>query len=397
MDSEMKRDVIRRRIKSVYLSIRSVFLRGGAFFLKKRGDHSEPSPESIRKILVIGVPRIGDAAMSLHLFSNLKRSFPHAFISVLANAYVAEIYKLDINIDRVLIDSGNFIVSLKKVRSKRYELLIDLTCGPVLRNAFLSYLSCAHMTVGFNYYNRGIFFDHPADMPEHDQHITEIFNDLLAEINVRSTDAIPKLRISEKLHSESLELLRSRNLNEGHGAVIALHPGGHHPSQRWPIEYFIKLAKIIAERTEFRVVFLAHGQVERELEEQKFFDSDQGIMVIRGISVRELVGIISMVDLVICNNSGPLNIAVALGTNTVSFLGPTRKDTWYPVGDRHCVLMNESLDCLGCNEAVCPNHDHACLKNIDPEYVFEMILKTSVKNDKKTEEIIRDTVSDRPS
>lgn len=91
------------------------------------------------------------------------------------------------------------------------------------------------------------------------------------------------------------------------------------------------------------------------------------------LNINDLIGQIARANLMLCNNSGPLHIAVATQTPTVSTMGPTLKDRWMPIGDIHKVLRMNALDCIGCNLGYCKIKTLDCMRLIRPTEVLETI------------------------
>ena len=61
--------------------------------------------------------------------------------------------------------------------------------------------------------------------------------------------------------------------------------------------------------------------------------------VIRSADAAALAAEIARLDALLCNNSGPLHIAGALGVPTLSTMGPTNRVRWWPVGSEHEVVV----------------------------------------------------------
>ena len=72
-------------------------------------------------------------------------------------------------------------------------------------------------------------------------------------------------------------------------------------------------------------------------------------------------------------DSAPLHLAAAVGTPTVSLFGPTDPERVAPRGDRHRVLQNTALDCLGCYKKVCPLSRRACLLDLSVDRVAKEV------------------------
>ena len=90
--------------------------------------------------------------------------------------------------------------------------------------------------------------------------------------------------------------------------------------------------------------------------ERVFNVSKQKSVQVAGLKLDELVAMISLLDIFICNNSGPMHIACSLGIPTVSTIGPTDPALWSPAGDKHIVVRKE-LPCSPCSRSVCRLHD----------------------------------------
>jgi len=89
-------------------------------------------------------------------------------------------------------------------------------------------------------------------------------------------------------------------------------------------------------------------------------------------NLREFMAVISLSSLLVCNNSGPLHIAVALDVPTVSLMGPSIPHLWKPWGDaRKHIVIRKDLPCSPCNLYYCKRGDHACMENITPEEVIK--------------------------
>jgi heptosyltransferase-2 len=89
--------------------------------------------------------------------------------------------------------------------------------------------------------------------------------------------------------------------------------------------------------------------------------------------LRKTMALMSKLELLICNNSGPLHIASALNLPSVSFMGPTNKTRWSPFGERHTTLKVNDLDCLGCEQGKCPKGSFDCMLRILPKEAFDAI------------------------
>jgi ADP-heptose:LPS heptosyltransferase len=165
--------------------------------------------------------------------------------------------------------------------------------------------------------------------------------------------------------------LKAHNLC--HRALVGIHPGGHYPTQRWPSDYYAQLALALQQDLGCGVVLIG-GRGDRHLIESILAYSGERFVVFESSDLRQTVAVISQLKVLACNNSGPLHIATALNVPTVSFMGPTEKGQWMPLGQNHEVLRQDHLECIGCNSGLCARSDLACMNLITPEEAFRSIM-----------------------
>jgi len=74
----------------------------------------------------------------------------------------------------------------------------------------------------------------------------------------------------------------------------------------------------------------------------------------------------------ITNDNGPMHLATAVGTPTLTIYGPTEPLSWNPGGPKNRVLTAEGLRCLACNLNQCP-FAHECMSLVTPERVLQAV------------------------
>ncbi|MFH0882771.1 MAG: glycosyltransferase family 9 protein [bacterium] len=158
--------------------------------------------------------------------------------------------------------------------------------------------------------------------------------------------------VSMTLLPEDLVAVR-RRIGATARPTILLHPGANHPHRRWPAESYGKLASLL--RSEGAEVLVLAGPGENELASAVERASQGTARVIPGAVPAELLpALMSQADLVITNDTGPLHIAAAVGTPTLSlFLAMARPQDTGPYAPGQ--LIFETLE----NCHPCPEH-HTC-------------------------------------
>ncbi len=144
------------------------------------------------------------------------------------------------------------------------------------------------------------------------------------------------------------------------GNAITIHPGGSLPFKRWFPGHYVELANRLA--GDFPVTWVA-----QDFPEEKGLAAS--VQKVRTSSLPDLVQLLGGSRLFVGNNSGPMNLAVALGTPSVILNGPSAL-RWSPFWNSERILMlrDSSLPCIGCDLEVgvvsCQNFSApmACMK-----------------------------------
>jgi ADP-heptose:LPS heptosyltransferase len=150
---------------------------------------------------------------------------------------------------------------------------------------------------------------------------------------------------------------------------VGIHPGGRYPSQRWPLDKFSQLADMLVKKYKAKILIVG-GVGEENLVDKIQAMMQEKAVKIKGLSLDKLVALIAQMDLLICNNSGPLHIAVSLKIPTVSTMGPTDPEQWLPVGSRNLVVRHD-LACSPCDLGFCRRHE--CMNSITVTEMEKMV------------------------
>ena len=167
---------------------------------------------------------------------------------------------------------------------------------------------------------------------------------LLATGELPDTRPVPSLPVTDEAKREFLTLLR----HDQRKHRIGIFPGSNAPARRWLPERFAELARRLSEDAQ---VIIFGGPAERALTRQ--VAGDVAIDLGGYTTLPVLAAGLACCDLVISNDSGPLHLAAAVGTSTISLWGagdPAR--TGPPHG--HTVLRDRRLPCLECVKNQCP-------------------------------------------
>ncbi|HEX6938548.1 MAG TPA: glycosyltransferase family 9 protein [Longimicrobiales bacterium] len=154
------------------------------------------------------------------------------------------------------------------------------------------------------------------------------------------------------------------------GPVIGIFPGGNASSRRWEPDRYAAVARRLAAGGARVVVF--GGPAERALAAE--VAGDVAVNMAGRTDLPLLAAGLEACDLLVTNDTGPLHLAAAVGTPTVSLWGAGDPAVTGPLGAGHVVLRRPDLPCAPCVKNVCrrrgrgyvlPEAERECLRLIE--------------------------------
>ena len=371
------RSTFRTWVKAAYLTVRQALLVTGARLLRGWPTPVASLPTVLRKILFIRIDRIGDMVLSTPALHAIKHAFPGAHLTVLASRANAPLLQHDPHVDQVIVwDQGKrgispigFLRQAARLTRAGYDAVIDPMTGHDLHTAVVACLSRAPLRIGYAGYGREVFFNRLCHIGG-DRHTADLVLETIRNLGAEPVERSPHIRLLSGECDCARSWLATRGL--GSRPVVAVHLGAHYQTQIWPTGYFAELARLLQDKG-CDVVAIG-GPGDRELVRSFRACAGEKAFVFESSDLRQSAALIAQANVLVCNNSGPLHIAAALGVPTLSFMGPTEKSRWMPLGPLHVVLRQDRLDCIGCNRGICDRGDHACMQMITPEDALHPLL-----------------------
>jgi len=360
--------------KRLYLALRSAKLSVFSVFtspMRKK----KFSKESTRSVFVVSLKRIGDAVLSIPAFRAIKESIPQSLVTVYADPYIQDILERIPDIDAIIPykKKSSFLKKARQVRKLTYnsfDLAVDLTCDYTLEGALWTLLSGARYRVGYDTRKRGFLFNQPLKHESEGAHIIDEILAIVQSIGLETRDKSLSLTASRDAEETIKKLLRDKGAKSGE-MLIGIHPGGYYITQRWLPERFAEVADRLIQKHKARIILMGGPKEEKLIEEIKAWMTQNPITVVDQ-PLGNLLALIQNCRLLICNNSGPLHMATAVGTPTVSTMGPTIPERWWPQGKGHQVIR-KNLPCMPCNEGYCRLKTLDCMKSITVEDMLEAV------------------------
>jgi heptosyltransferase-2 len=193
---------------------------------------------------------------------------------------------------------------------------------------------------------------------------------------------VPALTVDSEHRTRLLESL-ALTAKDG---VLVLCPGAEFgPAKRWPAAHYAEVARFGARQG--RQVWLLGSPGEREACEQIRALAPQALNLAGRTRLLDAVDLLSAAAVVVCNDSGLMHVAGAVGVPVVAVFGSTSPAFTPPLGERARVVRLE-LPCSPCFQRTCPLGHRRCLEDLSPTRVIEA-LKPSLEGARPIEKAVQ--------
>jgi heptosyltransferase-2 len=176
----------------------------------------------------------------------------------------------------------------------------------------------------------------------------------------------------------SLKLHQSNKVNKPikQNKLLGINPGASYGSaKRWYPEKFANVA--IEFSCQYDIVIFGGPGEENIANDIEKFLIEKGIKNYQNLaaqtSISELINQISILDVFITSDSGPMHIAASLNIPTVAIFGPTNdKETSQWMNEKSS-LVKKNLSCQPCMKRKCPLEHHNCMKLLEASDVTKAV------------------------
>jgi ADP-heptose:LPS heptosyltransferase len=287
---------------------------------------------------------------------------------------------------------GSMLSAIRRLRRLRLDAAVDMEFFS-RGSAALTFLSGAKQRAGFHaFYGdgpyRGNLMTHRLIYNPHlhtSQTFLTLVEALLLDPRVLPTFALtpsapgvslPQFTPAPEERAVVEEMLWRKT--GGKPQVILLNPNASDllPLRRWPNERYIELAKrLLAKYPEIAVALTGgpgEGAAAAELARQ--IGSDRCISLAGKTTLRQLLVLYTLADVLVTNDSGPAHFATLTPIQVVTLFGPETPKLFAAVTPRNTVLW-AGIACSPCvsayNNRMSACRDNRCMQAITVDQVFD--------------------------
>lgn len=329
------------------------------------------------RILIARTDRIGDVILSTPAIKAVRDAYPDAYIAFCVSPEALEIVDKNPYLNEVIVydkkkkyrNLFGMIRFILKIRRKRFDTALIL--HPTNRMNLACFFAGIPRRVGFDRKMGFLLTDKiPHTKQEGKKHEMEYTLDVVRKIGIEPVDKKLYMSLHKGVEEEVKKVFEENGI-ERIGNIVAIHPGASCPSKRWPEEFFAETIEKLVKKYGARVIIVGSSSDEKTGRAIMDYLTVKAVDLTGKTSLSILAGILSKSRLFISNDSGPVHIAVSVGTPVIDIFG--RNDPglsprrWGPLGPSD-IVFHKDAGCIRCLAHNC-DKDYKCLKAITPDEV----------------------------
>ncbi|HEY9875697.1 MAG TPA: glycosyltransferase family 9 protein [Candidatus Obscuribacterales bacterium] len=293
------------------------------------------------RILALVPGGIGDQILFFPTLDDLKRYYPEAQIDVIVEPRAKGAYRVCKSVDAAiafnfkdrngLADWGNL---LGVMRDREYDIALSL--GRNSGVGLLLWLTGIPTRVGYDGSVGAKFLTNPVPLKT-EQYAAYMYHDLLKGLDISSP--CPDLAVNVPKPDIDWAEGEQKRLGIQEPGYILIHGGSSQMAQAkgidkiYPVKKWQQIVEDIQQRQPNLPVVVVKGP------EDEGFVSElaqlcPGIKVISPPDIGKLAATIAGANLMLCTDSAPMHLAVAVGTYVIALFGPTQAKKLLPPSDR---------------------------------------------------------------
>jgi len=305
------------------------------------------SPEEIRaanprRILVVRQQnQMGDQLLAIPAYRAIKESLGDVELGVVTAPINCDVLLNNPYVDHIFTYNNRNLAGtirmIRGIRRGRYDLVIVLhTVSFSFTSALIGLLSGARIRVGstsgpFGNSLSGAFYHLELPLPAAGElaQMNEAEHNLypLRAMGIDTKDLSPVIVPGPASRSFAREFFE-RTMKPGRKRIV-VHPGAGKAANVWPPENFAEVVNRLGARVEIDLCVVMGP---RDAHAVEAFGRAVRVpyALLEGRSIGDVAAVLHSSDLVLCNDTGIMHVACAVGARTLAVFGPTDPVRWAP-------------------------------------------------------------------
>jgi ADP-heptose:LPS heptosyltransferase len=301
------------------------------------------------RILALVPGGIGDQLLFFPTLDDLRAYYPKAEIDVIVEPRAKAAYRVCKSVDEVLTfdfkdrnGMADFANLLGIIRDREYDAALSL--GRRWSVGLLLWMSGIPTRIGYSASAGSLFFTNPVPLNS-EQYAAHMYHDLLKGFGIDTpcpdlTVSVPKSDI-EWVQNEQKRL----GINET--GYILIHDGSSQLARdkgidkAYPVKKWQQILEDIHQKQPNLPIVMVQGPEDNEFT-TSMLQSFPDLKITSPPDIGKLAATIAGADLMICTDSAPMHLAVAVGTYVIALFGPTEAKKLLPPNSERFIGLQSS-------------------------------------------------------
>lgn len=296
------------------------------------------------RILIVRLSALGDVIHGLPVACALRNALPSATIGWVVEGRAGDLLEGHPAVDLLYRVPRGWLKSLGTVRSirqqlraDRFDVTVDLQC--LTKSSIMAWLSGARRRLGAGgkdgrelskWLNNDLTKVRAA-------HVVEHYLGLLDPLEIGRPEVHFDLHERDEDERFARQALADLQLSEDR--FVILNPGAGWESKIWPAERYGAVARYLHARHGIPSLVVWGGDAEKPLAETIVRDGGDAVRLAPATDLRQLAAVLRRGRLFLGSDTGPMHLAVAVETPTISLHGTSRSEWCGAYGDANIRLQ----------------------------------------------------------
>lgn len=341
------------------------------------------SPKS--RILIVRLSAIGDVIRTLPAVHLIRREFPDAYLGWAVESLSYKLIEGHPEIDKFFIFPKKQIAQAIKradfkganrliadfgaaLKAEGFEIALDMQ--NLFKSGIVTLLSGAKTRIGYGLSREGskFFLTHRITPPYKSHQMMQFVDWQLELVKRLGVEGGPVQFILPDYTPEEGTVDQFLEEHGIRGDYFCIAPGTSWPNKSWTPAGMAGLADRLSQ---YGKVLLIGSELDRKIADQVLeLAQTNPVDTIGRFNLRELAVLLRKARFYAGGDTGPMHLAVAVGTQVFAWFGPTSPKVHGPYQEG-AVVFNLNLPCQPCNKRKCDSQE--CLRDLDLETVWRKV------------------------
>lgn len=326
------------------------------------------------KIALINFGGIGDEILFLPTIKSLKKAFIESYIALVVEPRSKCIKDLTNTIDKIIecdIKVGNKLIEVVKLLlilwRGNYDMIIASGSSPII--SIILFLSGIEKRYGYDTGFLSKILLSKAVKLNKQQYAAKMYHDLIAPVCDEEFQN-PKIIIKNSFQTNPIK--EKIDIPTGK-KIVLVHPGVSKLSkQKNIIKSYEKWDEVIQKLKDKYTVLIVGGPDDADVIAKM---NKEGTIDLFGKTknINDLEKVMKKSDVVLCVDSAPMHMAVALDIPVIAVFGPTDENKLLPKNDKFIAVTTHA----SCRPCLWDKRSHSCEKssclNIDSDVIVDKV------------------------